>query len=167
MTGTVGFEVIRKPAGHRLLRGFSCGSGTLAEGITQNIKYIYEGHAPVTVMVVTHDGEAAGVCAWYARPLPGSPTIILGDDIYVHTIGLSQRYRGRSLPDGTRLSHVLLTGSLRQVKEDSPNGRMPFSWAYTDSTNVKAHELFAQHAFRRRPPIPGHDVIWMRPAIEP
>jgi hypothetical protein len=116
----------------------------------------------LTVVAMRHEGHTAGVCAWYPRPLP-SADMVLPNDIYIHTIGLTQDYRGGKLGDGTWLSNTLMMGALRQIRAEAPNDQMPAAWVYIAPFNKKSHRLFRQHGYATRTPIAKHDIIRFRP----
>jgi hypothetical protein len=164
LTGDIEFKIIVKPRGEPLLRDFSCGSNNKYDkGITQNVSRFYGGKETATMLVMTHCGKVAGVSAWEPRPLPSVDGSSFDGVIYVHTIGLSKDFRECWLQDGTRLSSVLLTQTLRQIRSDRAQDGMPGVWAYVGPFNKKAHQLFANHGFATRAPIDKHDVIRFRP----
>jgi hypothetical protein len=166
--GDVEFERVSKSQVRALLENFNAGPtryGGIVNGMVGELiqKPWWAG---LTVFAMRHGDRTAGVCAWYPRPLP-SPDLVLPNDIYVHTIGLSRDFHGKTLSDETWLSNALLRAALRQIAADAPGGPMPTSWTYVAPYNVKSHRLFRQHGYNTRPPQPRCDIIRFRPSFDP
>ncbi len=164
LDGDLEFDVVPEPRGSDRLRGFVVGPRRYDKEVTTMVADLHRGNIPprATVLAMTHEGHTAGVCAWYPRPLP-SEDLTLPDDVYIHTLGLSESHRERSLEDGTWLSSALMRGALRQIRGEVPTTNMPASWVYISPFNKKSHRLFRRHGYATRAPIAGHDIIRLRP----
>jgi hypothetical protein len=162
--GDIDFELVFQSGAAARLDGFSAGKKRYGKLVNEMVARlcVRPWWTGLTVLAMKHDDQLAGVCAWYPRPLP-SPGSPLPDDVYIHTIGLSEPFQGRALGDGMWLSNALLRGALRQINAETAAGRMPASWTYVAPFNKKSHRLFAEHGYATRAPLPKNDMIRFRP----
>jgi hypothetical protein len=160
-------------------RNFSSGSGEIEVKVNKLIAERFEGQGQPAQWCVMETGSAstkvAGVCAYLRRdltfdllptPMPtgqgSNATITLAGAAYVHVIALSEEFRGKVLPDGTRLGSALLRGTQHYIK-CGWNGLMPWTWAYVEQANLSSHRLFYREGFGWIPPqTPGEDYrhLW-------
>jgi hypothetical protein len=164
IAGNVDFDVLSNPRGSVLLRGFDVGDGRYDKQVTKMVRELGSTNAHgAKAGVLTHNGNAAAICAWYPRPLVAS-NLASPDDVYIHLVGVSRDHRECRLEDGTWLSRALMLRTLEQVQAESPGGVIRASWTLVAPFNRKSHRLFRYNGYSTRAPVQGHDLIRLRPA---
>jgi hypothetical protein len=151
--------------GFRPFASFSCGTGEIESKVNQMIIDRSEGKGPPAKWIVmeTGLGTLVGVCAYFRRPLTYdilptvksasalNTTITIPNAAYIYVIAVKEEFRDRALPGGATPGSFLLSGTQGYIKRDW-NGRMPWTWAYSEDANKTAHGFFHSHGFGHVPP---------------
>lgn len=138
------------PLLHPALQGFSCGGMNEFEREVDEIVDLFRtGHRPAQLQFLVgrepNSHSLVGLCAIHEREMPG----VSPGAMYVGIIGISLPFRGRRLPDGTRIGDWLLHMSLTQLQ--SSWRVMPLVWALIDRANQPSIDMFERHGFAEIP----------------
>ena len=149
------------PTTYAAFRNFSCGGTSEFEREVDGIVAMHvRGEQPSKVVRVAEaSGELAGFCIVTQRTLD---TIAL-NAAYIALIAISAPFRGRRLPDGGRISDLLLHDALEQAKQLWSGPPMPSVWAVVHRDNGPSHALFDRWGFGCIPTAGDHHIRY-RPA---
>jgi hypothetical protein len=149
--GEITYRKIPEPRAHPALARFRCGLGGRARAVNKLVRRQYRGkaiHHPAVLAMQHTDTKAnrtIGLAAWRPRRIPAIAERP-GAQIYIHLIGISRRYRGHTLPDGTPLGQALLGATLQRITHEH-GGETPLIWALVAPRNERSNRMFASNEF--------------------
>lgn len=156
------------PTAYLPLRDFSCG-GTVAyeREVDEIARMLCRGEVAFEAVRVAEDAETGrliGLCVVARRDIDE----VTDDAAYIALIGVDARWRGRRLPDGTRIGVFLVGDALREIARIWRAPPMPAVWSLVAPENLASHRIFTHWEFGRVPHQgAGYDVRFRPPEPGP
>jgi hypothetical protein len=144
---------VSDPASYKPLAGFACGGESdyehEVEGVLDQLRELSPEDADeyrIRAAEARDDGDLIALSVFHKRPLGESG--LLRDAVYLALAAVNEPYRGRRMPDGTRIGTFMLCDTLAQI-ENLWGHPMPCVWGLVHRDNKSCQNVLSRHSFWR------------------
>ncbi|HEY4812862.1 MAG TPA: hypothetical protein VIH71_17580 [Solirubrobacteraceae bacterium] len=154
------------PMEYEPLASFSCGDTYPWEReLNGMFRSLARGRSPDIVAVRVAEDKETGAFIGAGCYLPLPLTLMPGPDIEdaacIPALGISEEFRGRRMPDETRIGAFLIADILAEIKL-AWDDEMPPVWAIVAKGNTPCHEVVEAHGFGIVEATEGDYDLWFR-----